>query len=64
MSRPWETAGEPFVDVFLRLLGYAGKSGADLLYGTLNLKHCFAAFARKLPTLLMILVHMRLYLNL
>ena len=43
-------AGEPFLNEFLRLFGCAGQTAAELLNGTLNVKHRTAAFARKLPT--------------
>ena len=49
-SRPRVTADEPFHTELLRLFGFAGKSGAELLNGTLNVKYCDAAFARELPT--------------
>ena len=49
-SRPRESAGTAFLDELLLPFGSAGKSGADLLNGTLNLKYCTAAFARKMST--------------
>ena len=49
-SRPRETAAERFFDELLRLFGYADKSAAGLLDGTLKFRYCTAAFARMLPT--------------
>ena len=43
VSRPRETAAEPFLDELLKLFGYAERSGAGLLDGT-------GAFARRVPT--------------
>ena len=50
LSRPRESASEPFLDELLGLFRYPPKSGRALLTGTLPLRYCADRFACKTPT--------------